>query len=932
MFDFGPDGTQFAEPIEITVSYDPADVPAGVPEASLRLFVLVDGIWEALDGFVDITAKTITGVTDHFSTFGTLSLGRFCPGSSDPTTFATFADALDAVIPGGTIEVCDGTHVVEGAVIDQAVTIRPELNASPVIETSVALTTFLLDGYASGTVLFDGLTFDFSTPTGEDVSDPSTHSYVIRGKGTYDQLIVRNSTFNIDLASRGSVLLWTNTVTGSATLVENTTFNGGAGGVSSFEAGPDTQLNVRTSQFFGTRFFGLAYDGSSGRVENSTFTDCFGGNCIFAGNGSHVDVVSNVFGAPDLSGVVAFSLNNIVQYRTGSSGLVDDNDFGGCGEFRCVRMMHVGTQVDVTNNRFQVDPSDAVNVSAFHSVVRHDFGAIGTVENNQFTGCFYACIGVYRGAVVSVLGNDISIPFGHSTTWAIHGFEGNSDPPSLTIEDNTIIADLTDVDPSDPSTFRITGGGIAMDGAIATVFRNTIVGAAIGVSAFNDGLITAGEDNIIDRSNLGVMSLEDTSIKLNFNDITNSFVPIFAEFITSDLDCNWWGDIAGPASTADVVDSDTFTPFATVPIAGTDHSGCSPLTAENLLVGSWTATSIIRDGVEILVGTDLSFNFTFRSDLTFSESVSGDASHLFCDTTSCTDGGTYVFTSTHLSLCDPNCDEIFEYAISGNTITVTFEEGGVLNIFTFVVGDGPVVLRPTDLCSAFPANSLPTFADENLEAVVRLALEPFGGQDDLTCGRLSGLQSVSQPSVFSPIESLDGIQNLTDLRVLLLTFNNSFTDLGPLSDLTSLAQLQLNHGLITDISLLADLTSLVMLTLTDNLISDISALSDLTNLERVRLSVNSISDISALSGLLSLTELSLTANLISDISPLSGLPPKPRTSLSLGINPGLSNIDVLIANAGLGAGDDVDLRGTTVSCEDVALLQAKGVTVVSDCL
>ena len=194
-----------------------------------------------------------------------------------------------------------------------------------------------------------------------------------------------------------------------------------------------------------------------------------------------------------------------------------------------------------------------------------------------------------------------------------------------------------------------------MDGAFATVYRNTIVGAVTGVSAFNDGVITAGEDNIIDQSHWGVKTLEDTSIKLNFNDITNSFVPILAEFITSDLDCNWWAIPAGPASTADVVDPSIFTPWATAPIAGTDHSGCSPLGDENLLVGTWTATSIIRGIEEILIGTGLSFSVTLRDDLTFSESVSGDTDNLFCgDATSCTDGGTYVFTSTHFSLCDPH--------------------------------------------------------------------------------------------------------------------------------------------------------------------------------------------------------------------------------------------------------------------------------------
>ena len=442
--------------------------------------------------------------------------------------------------------------------------------------------------------------------------------------------------------------------------------------------GPDRQLYVRNSQFFGTRGVALSYNETSGRIENSTFTDCFGGGCVSLSNGSQVDVVSNDFAAPDLTGAVAFSVNRIVRYQSGSSGLVDDNDFGGCGEFRCVRVRDEGTDVDVTNNSFQVDPSDGVYVDDDHAVVLHELGAIGTVENNEFNGCFTSCISACTGADVLVRGNVINIPTDHITSWAIRGFEGTTfDPPSLTIEDNTISADLTGVDPSDFNTFRITDGGISVDGANATLYRNTIVGAAAGVSALNDGVITAGEDNFIDQSHFGVMILEDAIINLNFNDITNSFVTIFAESITSDLDCNWWGDVAGPGGTADTPDSDIFTLWATAPIAGTDHSGCSPLADENLLIGSWMITSLKADGVELLGGS-VSLVFTFESDLTYSESVSGDTDNLFCeDATSCADGGTYLFTSTHLTLCDPGCDEFFDYAISGNTITIEFGPCGV---------------------------------------------------------------------------------------------------------------------------------------------------------------------------------------------------------------------------------------------------------------
>ena len=125
--------------------------------------------------------------------------------------------------------------------------------------------------------------------------------------------------------------------------------------------------------------------------------------------------------------------------------------------------------------------------------------------------------------------------------------------------------DLTGVDPSDQNTFRMNSA-IAMAGANATVHRNTIVGASIGVVTFDDGLITGGEDNVIDQAYIGVLSLEDTSIKFNFNDITNSFLSLSVAFISSDLDCNWWGDPAGP-NDPEIPAPETFTPWATAPIA-----------------------------------------------------------------------------------------------------------------------------------------------------------------------------------------------------------------------------------------------------------------------------------------------------------------------------------------------------------------------------
>ena len=255
--------------------------------------------------------------------------------------------------------------------------------------------------------------------------------------------------------------------------------------------------------------------------------------------------------------------------------------------------------------------------------------------------------------------------------------------------------------------------------------------------------------------------------------------------------------------------------------------------------------------------------------------------------------------------------------------------------------DPGLVLQPHELCSDHSEHHIATFEDANLEAAVMGALG-IGAPEDLTCGLVSELAVLAGPDgAFTDmtVGSLVGIQNLTGLTSLTLS-DHSISDLSPLSGLTSLTHLDLWVNSINDISALSGLTDLTYLDLTGNSITDISALSGLTNLKELVLGANSITDIGALSGLTSLTVLTLYSNSISDINVLSGLTGlgdvdgpyyRPGPALNLSNNPNLTNIQPLLANTGLGAGDSVDLRSTNVSCADVAALEAKGVTVGSDC-
>ena len=364
-----------------------------------------------------------------------------------------------------------------------------------------------------------------------------------------------------------------------------------------------------------------------------------------------------------------------------------------------------------------------------------------------------------------------------------------------------------------------------------------------------------------------------------------------------------------------------------------NNSGSATVVAlQPSLVGLWRVTSLLRNGVEFLVGTSTQFIVNLMSDGTFLESVAGDTEELFCDeTSSCTDNGTWYVTGTRLFICDPGCDdEDFQYTISGNTLTVVFldedDPGVTVTVVLVRLPEviGTTELLPGDLCSDHPASAIATFEDANLNAATRVALA-LGPLDDLTCSRISWLTAMDASSF--GIVSLVGIQNLTNLTFVRLRFN-SITDISAVSGLTSLTVLGLSNNTITDITVLSGLTSLTDLRLSFNSISDFGVLSELTSLTRLFLSANAISDIGVLSELTSLTLLFLFGNSITDISALSGL--TGPIFLSLRNNAGLSDIQPLLDNTGLGAGTTVDLRGTGVSCTDVAALQAKGVAVFSD--
>jgi hypothetical protein len=268
----------------------------------------------------------------------------------------------------------------------------------------------------------------------------------------------------------------------------------------------------------------------------------------------------------------------------------------------------------------------------------------------------------------------------------------------------------------------------------------------------------------------------------------------------------------------------------------------------------------------------------------------------------------------------------------------------------------PRVLWVTEHCSDNDPDDYVTFADVRLaEAVAEAAGKPPG---NVTCAEAARLKKFTYAQTY--LDDLRGLQNLVGLEVLVLrpTIWDS-SDLGPLAPLTKLRALRISGygppGSSMDLTPLVGMADLESLSLdVERRVQSLAPLAGLTELERLYLRrLAHPSDLAPLAGLTRLTGLTITETHVEDLSPLAALtalrllvmhetfvdieldPLAGLTAidtLALSFNPGVRNIQPLLDNPGLGSGDLANFVSTSVSCADIGTLEARGVTVMHDCL
>jgi len=85
--DLGPTGTTFAGPVILTLSYDPTQLPSGVPPSALSVYVSDGTGWEFVPGStVNAVDNTVSVPISHFSVYTVTIAPTVVNGVPSPTT------------------------------------------------------------------------------------------------------------------------------------------------------------------------------------------------------------------------------------------------------------------------------------------------------------------------------------------------------------------------------------------------------------------------------------------------------------------------------------------------------------------------------------------------------------------------------------------------------------------------------------------------------------------------------------------------------------------------------------------------------------------------------------------------------------------------------------------------------------------------------
>ncbi|MBI2060125.1 MAG: hypothetical protein HYT87_10170 [Nitrospirae bacterium] len=134
VYEFGPEGTVFKAPVEMTLAYQETDVPKDSLEGQLTLATEVSGSWQVIPGSgVDVALNEVKGPATHFSRF-TIITDTTPPLAPDPAKLTV------AMNPPGTADTIQGSS----GSVEAGSSVR--IYSDGLVTSLIAQTSSLADG------------------------------------------------------------------------------------------------------------------------------------------------------------------------------------------------------------------------------------------------------------------------------------------------------------------------------------------------------------------------------------------------------------------------------------------------------------------------------------------------------------------------------------------------------------------------------------------------------------------------------------------------------------------------------------------------------------------------------------------------------------------------------------------------------------------
>ncbi|MGC4063935.1 MAG: hypothetical protein QM784_04730 [Polyangiaceae bacterium] len=184
--------------------------------------------------------------------------------------------------------------------------------------------------------------------------------------------------------------------------------------------------------------------------------------------------------------------------------------------------------------------------------------------------------------------------------------------------------------------------------------------------------------------------------------------------------------------------------------------------------------------------------------------------------------------------------------------------------FDFRIDDVSFFVRPECCLGPMPKCEFIPFTDPALELTIRN--HAGRGNRKARCRDACDLTALRVENV----TALAGLECLSQLRTLAVS--GTFTDLSPLSSLTSLASLEISSTNLTQLAPLRGLRQVGQLSIRSTATSNLAPLSELVNLTSLELPHNRITSTGSLASLTGLVSLNLADNPIENLNAVAQLP------------------------------------------------------------